>query len=98
VQSNLVPNENPIYAIQCRLSCLHNTFSSNSQLLHVFTYGGVDFGNLIDASPKFIQSVPCSGSHKDIYISLFDENGNILNLIDPNILIKLSFKQKIKNV
>lgn len=69
VSSTLVPNVNPVSTVQCRLSCLYNQFSSNSQLLHVFTNQGVSIGNIINASPNFYQAVPCTGSHKDLYFS-----------------------------
>lgn len=92
--SQLVPNVNPISTVQCRLSCLYNEFSSNSQLLHTFTNQGVSIGNIVNASPNFYQAVPCSGSHKDLYFSLFDSNGNPLGLLDSNVCIKLNFQKK----
>ena len=94
VSSTLVPNVNPIATVQCRLSCLYNQFSSNSQLLHVFTNQGVNIGNIINATPNFYTSVPCSGSHKDLYFSFYDVNGNPLGLLDSNVCIKLDFKKK----
>jgi len=97
VQSTFTPNVNPVSTVQCRLSCLYNQFSSNSQLLHVFTNKGTSIGNIIDATPNFYTSVPCSGAHKEIYFSLFDSLGNPLGLLDSNICVKLSFK-KVRNL
>ena len=58
--SDYSPNVNPVSAVQMRLSCVYNSFSSNSQLIHVFT------------------------------------SGNILNILDSNIVIKLVFKKMSK--
>lgn len=93
VVSSLIPNVNPIATVQCRLSCLNNQFSSNSQLLHVFTNQGVTIGSIINATPNFYTAVPCTGSHKDLYFSLFDVFGNPLQLLDNNITVKLEFKK-----
>lgn len=92
--STVVPNVNPIYGVQLRLNCLYNSLSSNSQLLYTFTNNGVGIGALIDASPNFYQPVPCSGSFSEIVLSLFDQNGNPLALIDPNVMIKISFRKR----
>jgi len=92
--SDYVPDVNPVSAVQIRLSCLYNHLSSNSQLLHVFTNGNTAIGEMIDASPNELQFVPCIGSHKELILSFYDQNGNVLNLLDTNLVIKLIFKKK----
>lgn len=92
--SDYTPNVNPISAIQVRLSCVYNPMSSNSQLLHVFTNNGVSVGEIIDASPSYEQFVPCIGSHKELTMTFFDQNGSILNILDRNLLFKLVFRKK----
>lgn len=91
--SDYTPNVNPINAIQMRLSCAYNTFSSNTTLIHVFTNRDASVGEQIDASPQELQFVPCSGSHKEIVLTFYDQAGRILNILDPNLVIKLIFKQ-----
>lgn len=91
--SDYAPNVNPVSSVQMRLSCLYNPFSSNSQLLHVFSNKGQVFGSLIDASPNYESYVPCIGSHKELTISFFDQNGYILNILDRNLIIKLNFRK-----
>lgn len=91
--SDYTPNVNPINAIQMRLSCAYNTFSSNSTLIHVFTNRDASVGEQIDASPQELQFVPCIGSHKEILLTFYDQAGRILNILDPNLVIKLIFKQ-----
>jgi len=91
--SDYTPNVNPINAIQMRLSCAYNTFSANTTLIHVFTNRDSSIGQQIDASPQELQFVPCIGSHKEIVLTFFDQAGRILNILDPNLVIKLIFKQ-----
>jgi hypothetical protein len=97
VASTFTPNLNPTSVVQCRLSCLYNEFSSNSQFLHLFSNQDVSIGAIIDAGPKFYSSVPCRGSHKDLYFSMYDVYGNPLGLLDSNIALKLEFK-KVRNL
>lgn len=92
--SDNVPNVNPISSVQMRLSCLYNPFSRNSNLLHVFTNGGKSIGELIDASPSVESYVPCEGMHSQLTVSFFDQFGNPLQIIDPNMVIKLNFRKK----
>jgi len=93
-ESDTPPNVSPISAIQMRLSCVYNPFSSNSQLIHVFISGGVSVGELINASPLELQFVPCIGAHKTITLQFYDQLGNILDMKDKNIVIKLIFRKK----
>jgi len=92
--SDYTPNVNPVSTVQMRLSCVYNPFSSNSQLIHVFNNKGVTIGSLIDASPIQLQYVPCIGSHKELTLSFYDQNGYVLNILDKNLVIKLIFKPK----
>ena len=92
--SDYTPNVNPISSIQMRVSCAYNTFSANSQLLHVFTNNGASIGELINASPNYEQFVPCIGTHREITVSFYDQQGAILNILDHNLVIKLVFRAK----
>ena len=91
--SDYTPNVNPISVVQMRLSCVYNPFSSNSQLIHVFNNGGAAIGSLIDASPINLQFVPCIGAHRELTLSFYDQNGSIVNILDPNLVIKLVFQK-----
>lgn len=94
--SNLIPNVQPINAIQMRLSCLYNPFSSNSQLLHIFNTKGTAVGESIDISPVQLQFVPCRGMHSSLTLQFFDQNGQPLNMLDPNITVKLIFTRLLE--
>ena len=92
--SDYTPNVNPVSTVQMRLSCVYNPFSSNSQLIHVFNNKGATIGSIIDASPIQLQYVPCIGSHKELTLSFYDQNGYVLNILDKNLVVKLIFKPK----
>tara|TARA_R110002126_G_scaffold192238_1_gene340382 strand:- start:1117 stop:1968 length:852 start_codon:yes stop_codon:yes gene_type:complete len=91
--SDFIPNIDPVGSIQIHLSCIYNLFSSNTQLLHVFTNEDSALGQIIDASPIETNYIPCTGTHRELQLTFYDQNGNILNLIDPNLIIKLVFRK-----
>lgn len=93
-ESTLIPNVNPISSVEMRLSCVSNIISQNSQLLHVFTNGGVRLGEIIDISPVQLSFIPCVGQHRNLTLSFYDQTGRVLNMLDSNIVIKLVFKPK----
>lgn len=92
--SDLVPNVNPLNTIQMRLSCLNNLLSTNNTLLHVFNNKGASIGSLIDVSPLNYNWIPCQGITTDITLGFYNPDGSPLQLLDPNITIKLLFKKK----
>lgn len=94
-ESQKVPNVSPVSAVQMRLSCVYNPFSSNSQLLHVFTNQGSRIGEIIDASPNYEQFVSCTGGHRELTLSFYDQLGNPLDILDSNLTVKLVFRRKV---
>ena len=96
--SDYTPNISPVSAIQMRLSCCYNPFSSNSQLIHVFTSQNVTIGSIINASPVQLQFVPCIGSHKTITLQFYDQDGRIVEILDRNLVVKLIFKKNSSDI
>ena len=94
VESTLIPNVNPVSSCEIRLSCVSNTISQNSQLLHIFTNKDAKLGQMIDISPVQLSFIPCVGQHRNLTLQFFDQTGKVLNMLDPNIVIKLVFKPK----
>lgn len=94
IESTLIPNVNPISAVEMRLNCISNKISVNSQLLHVFNNKGVALGSLIDISPVQLSFIPCAGQYKSITLQFFDQTGKFLNMLDNNIVVKLVFRKK----
>lgn len=95
--SDNIPNVNPINAIQMRLNCVYNAFSTNTQFIHLFNNGDSSIGQIINASPIQLQYVKCQGQHKNIILTLFDQLGNPLNMLDSNIVVKIIFKKNNQN-
>lgn len=93
-QSDYPPNVGTVSVVQIRLSCVSSPFSSNNQLIHTFAAGGVPFGALINAGSSYDQRVPCVGAHRELTLSLFDQLGRPLQLIDKNVSIKLLFTRR----
>jgi hypothetical protein len=92
-KSDYVPNVNPISTIEMRLSCLYNECSTNTQLFHVFSNKGAVIGELIDASPLTLEYTRCQGIVNNITIQFFDNRGNPLELLDPNVTIKIYLRK-----
>ena len=76
---------------------MRRQFSSNSQLLHVFNNKGASIGQLIDISPLQFNFIPCSGSHSELTLSFYTQNGLPLQMLDQNITVKLLFKKNDDN-
>lgn len=98
IESTLIPQVNPISSCEMRLSCLSNQFSKNSQLLHIFSNQGKRLGEQIDISPIEHSFIPCAGQHKTLTLNFYTNDGVPLDMLDPNITIKLIFRPKIKNI
>lgn len=96
IESTLIPNVNPISSIEMRLSCVSNKISQNSQLIHIFTNKDARLGEMIDISPVQLSFIPCVGQHRNLTLQFFTQSGQILNMLDSNIVIKLVFKPKDK--
>ncbi|GMF65799.1 unnamed protein product [Phytophthora lilii] len=100
VKSNLVPQIDPVASVVVGVSNIYNPLANNSQVLHTFTSAGVSYGGLITSSlGQGISYVPMQGSHNEILVSLYDQNMTPLQLIDPNVCIRLLVRpKKIENL
>lgn len=88
------PQLNPVSSVIMNVSCVNNPLARNSQLLHVFTSAGINFGSLIVSTPPELIWVPCSGTVNSIAVRFTDQNGNALPIIDTDLTIKLLLKPK----
>jgi hypothetical protein len=66
---------------------------NKNNVLSVFT-NTARFGGLIDISNQETHYISCSGTYKEITLSLYDQLGRPLQLLDPNVAIKLIFRKK----
>lgn len=93
-ESDAIPDIAPIQAIQMHLSCVANALSANSQLFHVFSLAGSKLGELVNVSPNQHTYMKCSGQHKSLTVRFYDQLGRVANIRDPNMVIKLVFKER----
>lgn len=86
---NLLPSSS--YLVTCDL--IQNDMSSDrDDILHAFTINfGVGFGQIINASTDLIYSQTKVGIFEKCRIKIYDQDLQELKIIDPSILILLSF-------
>ena len=95
VNSNLIPQVDPVAAVVVGVSNLYNPIANNSQVLHTFTSAGVGYGGLITTSQgQGIAYCPMQGTNSEITIGLYDQDMRPLQLLDNNVCIRLLMKQK----
>ncbi|DBA03252.1 TPA: hypothetical protein N0F65_011611, partial [Lagenidium giganteum] len=85
VNSDLVAQLDPVAAVVVGLSCLYNPLANNSRALHTFTSAGVGYAGLITTS---------QGVNTEIVVSFYDQTMQPLQIVDPNVTIRLLFRQK----
>lgn len=90
VTSNLVPQLDPVSSVTVGCSNLLNPLANNSQVLHSFSSSGVQYGSLITSQlGQGLSYCPMQGHDSQITISFYDQNMMPLQLIDPNLCIRL---------
>lgn len=90
VNSNAVPQIDPVASVIVGCSNLYNPLASSSQVLHTFTSAGVGYGGLITTQiGQGLSFCPMQGHTDELTISLYDQDMLPLQLIDPNICIRL---------
>jgi len=95
INSNLVPTLDPVASVIVGVSNLYNPLANNSQVLHTFTSAGVGYGGLINSSlAQGISFCPMQGSNTELVIGLYDQDMRPLQLIDPNVCIRLLVRPK----
>lgn len=97
VNSPMVPQIDPVASVIVGCSNLFNPLANNSQVLHSFTSAGVQYGGLVTTQlAQGLSYCPMQGHDSQITISFYDQNMLPLQLIDPNVCIRLLMRP-IKN-
>lgn len=93
--SNITPQVDPIASVVVGCSNLYNPLANNSQVLHTFTSAGVGFGGLITTSQgQGISYCPMQGASSEITIAFYDQDMRPLQIVDPNLCIRLLMRPK----
>ena len=97
INSNIVPQIDPVASVVVGLSNLYNPIASNSQILHTFTSAGVAYGGLITTQQgQGLAYAPMQGCNNEITLNFYDQNLLPLQIIDPNLCIRLLMRPKKK--
>jgi hypothetical protein len=95
INSNLVPQVDPVACVVVMCSNLYNPLSSNNQVVHTFTSAGVEYGGLITTSQgNGISFTPCQGTNSELTISFVDQEMKPLGIIDNNLCIRLLMRPR----
>lgn len=86
-----------VNSIIVHCSLVNNRVVSPSDILDAFQITNTTFGANINYAPSIEKFVRLGrGTYSSMIVYLTDQNNNPINLLDPNILITLLFKQKPK--
>jgi hypothetical protein len=95
INSNIVPQIDPIAAVVVGISNLQNPLANNNLVLHTFTSAGVGFGGLITTSQgQGISYCPMQGTNSELTIGFYDQDMRPLQITDPNACIRLLMRPK----
>ena len=100
--TSILSNKKPpigsyVNSIVVHCSLVNNPVVSPSDILDAFQISNTSFGQNINYSPSVEKFVKLTkGSYSSMIITLTDQNNEIINFIDPNILITLLFRTKKK--
>lgn len=97
VNGDLTPQiSGGIQSVIINCNVITNKYSStNSQSIHVLTSAGVEYGSIIYSEPNEYNFIPCGlSSTSNITITFMDNYNRPLELVDPNLTIKLLLREK----
>jgi hypothetical protein len=92
--NNGVPQVTPVSSVIIACTLLNNTYSIPSTLLYSFS-PNVSFGSQIQISPPQVSFVDIQdGTYNDFTIQFYDQNLNRIQILDDNIVVLLTIKNK----
>jgi hypothetical protein len=97
LSNKMPPIGSYVNSIIVHCSLVNNRVVSPSDILDAFQITNTTFGANINYAPTIEKFVRLGrGTYSSMIVYLTDQNNNPINLLDPNILITLLFKQKSK--
>ena len=95
VNSNMVPQLDPVAAVVVGCSSLYNPIANNAQVLHTFTSAGVGYGGLITTSnSQSTDYTPMQGINNELTISFYTQDMIPIQIIDNNVCVRLLIRAK----
>lgn len=92
--NNGVPQISPVSAVNINLNVVTSSyFNANPQTIYAFS-PNVSYGSQIAIQPyQYVWLKAVDNQFSQIQVTFTDQNGNALNLLDPNIIVNLYFRK-----
>lgn len=98
VLSVVAPQVNPVSSLQITCSIATNPYSSQSKVIYAFGVPETLFGGqILVQTPEYAFTKLVNGNYNQFEISIVDQNGRPIALIDPQISIMLIIRSREKN-
>lgn len=96
--SVVAPQVNPVSSLQITCSIATNPYSSQSKVIYAFGVPETLFGGqILVQTPEYAFTKLVNGNYNQFEISIVDQNGRPIALIDPQISIMLIIRSREKN-
>jgi hypothetical protein len=95
IVGDLIPEIDPVSSIMMTCSIVNQKFSTPSTYLYSFTNNASQFGGLLDVQPYIYSWCNVGeGQYDNMTISFYDQNGNTIKILDPQMNIALVIEQQ----
>ena len=93
VKSQFTPEINPISSLQITCSLITNPYSSQSKILYACGIPSIEFGQQITITPpNFLWNKISDGIFQSFTIDILDQNGEPIQILDPQINLVLNIR------
>ena len=91
-----VPTISPVQSVVVRCNLCLNAYVSTPNTIASFSFGNVGNGQAFSLNPSELNWQPITPgvSYPYVEVSFYDQSGNALNMIDPNISVQLDFRRR----
>lgn len=96
--SNIAPELQPVSAVVLTCSLITNPYATNSKSIYSFGIPATQFGQQIIITPaEFTYNRITDGFYNEFFMEILDQDGNPINLKDPQMTILLTIRDKGTN-
>lgn len=95
ITSNVTPQIQPISSVIITCNLITNPYSTNSKSLYSFGIPNTSFGQqILITPPEFTYNRITNGTYNEFVVELQDQNGLPIQLLDPQMTILLTIKDR----
>jgi hypothetical protein len=96
--SNTTPQIQPISSVVLTCNLITNPYSTNSRALYSFGIPNTDFGQqILVTPPEFTYNRITNGTYNEFIVEIQDQNGLPIQMLDPQMTILLTIKDRGNN-